>query len=362
MVDNSLPYKKIIHIDMDCFYAAVEMRENPHLFGKPIAVGGNSENRRGVLCTCNYEARKYGVRSAMPTFLALQKCPDLIVLPVRFDLYREVSQQVNEIYQRYTELIEPLSLDEAYLDVSHQKRYASIIAKEIRNTILKETGLSASAGIAASKFLAKIASDWNKPDGQLTIQPSEQEEFLKELPISKIWGVGKVTANRLYNRGIQTCGDIQKKTKEELVYDFGSLGIELWQLSRGIDNRPVNNKRPRKSLSNERTYPHDFKKIEGCIEQIPELFSELEKDLLKKDLEVDKPWKVFIKLKFEDFSTTTAESILTEPISAKPFYPLLETAWSRGKNRGVRLIGLGIRFQEEWSKIPSTQMELFESL
>jgi DNA polymerase-4 len=344
---------------MDCFYAAVEMREDPLLVGKPIAVGGSAESRRGVLCTCNYEARKFGVRSAMPVFIALQKCPNLMVLPVRFDLYRRVSHQIREIFYRYTDLVEPLSLDEAYLDVSHQDRYATELAREIRAEILKETGLTASAGIAANKFLAKIASDWRKPNGQYTITPEMQEDFLKELPIEKIWGVGKVTARKLHDMGIHTCKDLQGREQAELVLSFGSFGVELYQLARGIDPREVISDRKRKSLSNERTFPEDFSNIQSCLEQIPELFEDLQNDLTRGQYQRKDLKKVFLKLKFDDFSTTTAEAILCEELSAKLYFPLLDTAWGRSDGRGVRLIGIGVRFHEEEGNSGPVQLELF---
>lgn len=343
---------------MDCFYAAVEIRENPDLENKPVAVGGSSQSRRGVLCTCNYEARKFGVRSAMPTFMALEKCPDLTILPVRFDLYRQVSESIHEIFKRYTDKIEPLSLDEAYLDVSDHSKYATQIAREIRKSIKSELGLTASAGIASNKFLAKIASDWKKPNGQLTITPEEQNSFIATLPVTKIWGVGKVTASKLHNIGIINCSDLQKRSLEDLTKSFGSMGIELYSLSRGLDDRPVKSERNRKSLSNERTFQQNLISMQECMEQIPELYEDLQLDLNKKHYIKEDLFKIFIKLKFSDFSKTTAEKILTHELSAKPFYDLLETAWQRGNSKHVRLLGLGVRFKRKEQKTMITQLEL----
>ena len=241
------PPRKIIHVDMDCFYAAIEMRERPELRGQPVAVGGS---RRGVLTTCNYEARKFGCRSAMPSFQALRLCPDLVLLPVRFDLYRKESKRIRSIFTSFTDLVEPLSLDEAYLDVSHLRSEAASIAREVRERIREETQLTASAGIAPNKFLAKIASDWRKPDGQFEIRQEDIESFLRDLPVEKIWGVGKRTAKKIHALGAQTCGDLQGFTILELDRRFGRFGQELFNLCRGIDSRRVNPNRERKSVSN----------------------------------------------------------------------------------------------------------------
>ena len=254
--------RRIIHIDMDCFYAAVEMREHPELAGRPIAVGGASG--RGVLTTCNYPAREYGVRSAMPVFKAKQLCPQLVILPVRFELYREASRNIREIFKRYTELVEPLSLDEAYLDVSHHKRRGAELAEEIRAAIYAETGLTASAGIGPNKLVAKIASDWNKPNGQCVVSPSRVAAFMQDLPVRRIWGVGPKSAARLSEIGVETCGQLHAYEKAELASEFGSFGLELHQLCRGIDERPVEANRIRKSLSNEHTFAKNIETLEDC--------------------------------------------------------------------------------------------------
>ncbi|MEM7010896.1 MAG: DNA polymerase IV, partial [Verrucomicrobiota bacterium] len=235
---------------MDCFYAAIEMREDPSLVGKPIAVGGGS--KRGVLTTANYEARKFGCRSAMPGWKARELCPQLIFLPVRFDLYREESRRIRQVFAQFTDLIEPLSLDEAYLDVSHLRSQGSSIAGEIRARIFENTQLTASAGIAPNKFLAKVASDWQKPNGQFEIGDDDVAEFVQQLPVRKIWGVGKRTAEKLERLGAKTCGDLQRWPLNDLTREFGKFGVGLYHLSRGQDDRQVNPDRERKSLVAER--------------------------------------------------------------------------------------------------------------
>ena len=333
--------RKIIHVDMDCFYAAIELRERPELLGKPVAVGGASG--RGVLTTCNYEARQYGCRSAMPAFKARELCPDLIMLPVRGELYREESLRIRKVFQQFTELIEPLSLDEAYLDVSHLDSSASSIAWEIRERIREKTQLTASAGIAKNKFLAKIASDWNKPDGQFEVNNEILEGFLHDLPVEKIWGVGKRTAERLHDAGITTCGVMQERSELELVKRFGKFGRALYRLCRGIDDRPVNPKRERKSLSNERTFSENLHTVEEGILKLDELVVELAEDYSSRHADRDIRDCV-VKLKFGDFQITSVQRS-GEAIEASVYRELLQEAWERGGGKSVRLIGAGIRFR-----------------
>lgn len=343
--------RRIAHIDMDCFYAAVEIRERPELRDKPVAVGGTSQ--RGVLTTCNYVAREYGVRSAMSTYRALQLCPHLVLLPTRFALYREVSARIREIFQSYTDLVEPLSLDEAYLDLSHLESRAAELAASIRERIREETGLTASAGVAPNKLVAKIASDWNKPDGQYIVPPSRVAAFMQELPVKKIWGIGPKGNARLQSLGIQTCGQMQELSHAELVDLFGSFGLELYNLCRGFDDRPVNPNRKRKSLSNERTFGTDLKSVEECRRELENQHEELLLELRSKT--PDRPIaKLFVKLKFSDFQRTTAEASGSQP-DLKTFDALLEEAWGRS-TQTVRLLGLGVRFAEVRS-IPE-QLEL----
>ncbi|HEX3421396.1 MAG TPA: DNA polymerase IV, partial [Candidatus Udaeobacter sp.] len=232
---------------MDCFYAAIEMRDRPSLRGKPVGVGGARE-RRGVLTTCNYEARKFGVHSAMPTFMALQRCPNLIVLPTRFDVYRREAVIIRGILYQFTSIIEPLSLDEAYLDVTSHPSAPAALAQEIRSAIFRTTKLTSSAGIGPNKLIAKIASEINKPNGQFEVKPEQVADFMKDLPVRKIWGIGEKSERKLEELGAKTCGDLQRFSRPDLVKVFGKFGLELSDLCRGIDDRTVEPDRPRKSL------------------------------------------------------------------------------------------------------------------
>lgn len=336
--------RKIIHVDMDCFFAAVEMRDNPSLRDIPIAIGG-SRVQRGVISTANYPARKYGVRSAMPTAMALKLCPHLILLPGRFDAYREASNQIREIFSRYTTLIEPLSLDEAYLDVTdslHCHGSATLMAEEIRQTIFRETHLTASAGVAPVKFLAKIASDLNKPDGQYVIAPADVPAFLRTLPLGKIPGVGKVSAAKLETLGLRTCEDVQNSDLAMLLKRFGKFGRVLWERSQGIDERQISNDRLRKSVGVERTLIediHDWEACEAIINQ--QLYPELERRLLKikPDLLIARQG---VKLKFADFQLTTQEHVWPR-LNKDDLLATARKTWDeRRGGRGVRLVGLHV--------------------
>lgn len=333
--------RKIIHLDMDCFYAAVEMRERPELAGKPIAVGGGS--RRGVVTTSNYEARKFGVKSAMAGFQARALCPNIIFLPVRFDLYRAESHKIRRILESYTPLIEPLSLDEAYLDVTALDRYAWNIAKEIRARIFEETKLTASAGIAPNKMLAKIASDWKKPNGQFAVTPDQIEEFMKDLPVRKIWGIGPKSAEKFKAQGFKTCGDLQRLSRSDMIRAHGKWGEELYQLCRGIDDRPVEPNRIAKSLSTECTYTENLTTLAACQRAMDELIPEVEEELRLKmsDRTIR---KAFVKVKFGDFTRTTRECVESHP-TRETWQRLLEEAFQRG-GKPVRLLGAGVRFAD----------------
>jgi DNA polymerase-4 len=344
--------RKIIHIDMDCFYAAIEERENPALRGKPVGVGGSE--RRGVLTTANYEARKYGCRSAMPVFKALALCPHLTLVPVQFELYRAVSSRIRAIFGRFTELIEPLSLDEAYLDVSHLQTSGAAIAREIRAQIFEETGLTASAGISSNKLIAKIASDWHKPNGQKQVTEEEIPAFMAGLPVGRIWGVGKKMREKLTALGIETCADLQKLDQIELSQRFGKWGIELWYLSRGIDDRPVTPDRTRKSVSSENTFSENIHVFAELIAPMRTMLDGLAEDLAQSH--ADRVVRsLVVKMKFADFHRTTAERAghLVDPAI---FEELLKEAWKRGNNRAVRLLGVGVRFEDPQE---SQQMEFF---
>lgn len=351
--------KKIIHCDADCFFAAVEMRDDPSLRGRPIAVGGNSDSR-GVISTCNYEARQFGVRSAMPSAQAKKRCPDLLILPHRMDAYREASMQMRRIFYDYTELVEPLSLDEAYLDVSDSAHFsgsATRIAEAIRQRVRDELHLTVSAGVAPNKFLAKIASDWKKPDGLFVITPVEVDEFVQGLPVSKIFGVGKATAARLSEQSINTCLDLRAYSVFELQQRFGQLGVRLFELSRGIDTREVIPSRRRKSLSVENTYAQDLPDLASCLRCLPELLMQLAGRLRR----IDEDYvvvKVFVKIKFADFTSTTIERTETELVP-ELFTQLCTEAHAR-KNMPVRLLGVGVRFVDLRDDRGILQLDLFQ--
>lgn len=337
-------HRKIIHIDLDCFYAAVEVRDNPNLRCKPVAVGGAAD-KRGVLTTCNYEARTFGLHSAMASARALQLCPALILLPVNMDKYRAVSAKIHDIFRRYTAHIEPLSLDEAYLDASNSTAFrgsATLLAQQIRADILKEAKLTASAGIAPNKFLAKVASDWHKPNGQCSIPPARIATFIESLPVKKIPGVGKVCARKLQARGITTCAELQALSQIALQQQFGKFGARLYGYCRGIDERPLETARMRKSLSVERTFLEDLATLLHCENQLPQLQKDLYHRLKKHSTRVIH--KQFIKIKFADFSRMTKECVVTQVTDAV-FLHLLREAL-HGNTRKIRLIGIGVRFQQ----------------
>jgi DNA polymerase IV len=338
-VPNEQRARAIIHLDMDCFYAAIEVRDRPSLRGKPVGVGGARE-RRGVLTTCNYEARKFGVRSAMPTFMALQRCPNLIVLPTRFDVYRREAAIIRGILYQFTSIIEPLSLDEAYLDVGAHPTAPVTLAKEIRSAIFRTTKLTSSAGIGPNKLIAKIASEINKPNGQFEVRPEQVAEFMKDLPVRKIWGIGEKSERKLEELGVKTCGEVQRFSRPELVNVFGKFGLELYDLCRGIDDRPVEPDRPRKSLSTEETFAIDLATLEQCEEKLEELFQDVMADLAQKE-STREITKVFVKLKFNDFTRTTAERAGLAP-TLETFRLLLVEAFAR-TGKPVRLIGVGVR-------------------
>lgn len=346
--------RKFIHCDCDCFFAAIEMRDDPALRGLPVAVGGGAD-RRGVISTCNYEARRYGVHSAMASATALRLCRDLIIIPVNMEKYRQASQQVLAIFHDYTPLVEPLSLDEAYLDVSGSsacKGSASLMAREIRHRVRAEVGITLSAGIAPNKFLAKIASDWRKPDDQFVITPDQVADFVLTLPVGKIHGVGKVTARKMQLLGIDTCADLQRYPLTKLLELFGSFGERLYSLCRGQDNRPIQTDSLRKSVSVEQTYVEDLQNLEQCLAQLPQLLDQLHTRLSRARHRID-IGKQFVKLKFNDFVSTTVEQSTREP-TLETYRELCRVGFERGQ-RPVRLLGLGIRLR---TAARFTQLEL----
>ncbi|MGM3175675.1 DNA polymerase IV [Dickeya lacustris] len=335
--------RKIIHVDMDCFYAAIEMRDNPRLRDIPLAIGGSAEHR-GVIATANYPARRYGVHSAMATATALRLCPHLTLLPGRMALYKETSRQIQQIFSRYTSLIEPLSLDEAYLDVTdspHCNGSATLIAQEIRQAILSELQLTASAGVAPVKFLAKIASEQNKPNGQYVITPAQMDAFLLTLPLEKIPGVGKVTAKRLAECGLQRGADVRQYSQAQLLREFGKFGHILWARCHGVDERPVSPDRLRKSVGVEKTLVQDIHDWSACEKVVEQLYPELEQRLrrVRADLHIARQG---VKLKFDDFRQTTQEHVW--PVLHKPdLLQLAHESWEqRREARGVRLVGLHV--------------------
>ena len=341
---NQPRQRKIIHCDCDCFYASIEMRDNPALRGKPIAVGGSPE-RRGVVATCNYEAREFGIHSAMASATARRLCPDLIIIRTDMEKYRLASSQIHEIFQRYTDLIEPLSLDEAFLDVSDCDEFrgsATRIAEAIRNEVREVVGITISAGIAPNKFLAKIASDWNKPDGQFAVLPNDVDDFVAKLAVKKIHGVGKVTAAKMHRLNLRTCKDLQNFGADALTEHFGSFGERLFELSRGIDNRPVSTDRIRKSVSVENTFDTDLPDLDSSLEAMLGLLPKLELRLKRLDNHYSIK-KQFVKLKFHDFVTTTVE-MLSEDTNPENYRTLCEQGFARGE-RAVRLIGVGVRVE-----------------
>lgn len=320
------------------------MRDDPGLREIPLAIGGASD-RRGVISTCNYPARVFGIRSAMATAHAMKLCPQLKVIPGNMAKYREASEQIMAIYRDYTDLIEPLSLDEAYLDVSachHHGGSATRIAEEIRQRVRETVGITISAGVAPNKFIAKIASDWNKPDGLFVVTPAQVEAFVLQLPVAKIFGVGKVTAARLQEMGIETCADLRQHSMARLVDRFGRFGKRLYELSRGQDDRPVRVSRDRKSISVEHTFSRDLPDLNHCLQQLPAMLQELQQRYARHRDQRDIAGAV-VKLKFHDFTQTTVEQAASDcPLLL--YQHLCQEAWLRG-NKPVRLIGVGYRLQ-----------------
>jgi len=341
-MDFDFPLRKIIHVDMDAFYASVEQMDNPELKGKPLAVGGGS--KRGVVSAASYEARKFGVRSAMSGFLAKKRCPELIFVRPRFDRYKEISNQIRAIFYEYTDLVEPLSLDEAYLDVTQNKKgnpSASLIAEEIRAKILTNVGLTASAGISINKFIAKVASDYNKPNGQKTVPPEEVLEFLENLDIRKFYGVGKVTAERMYQLGIFTGKDLKTKDVDFLTAHFGKSGSFYYNVVRGIHLSAVKPNRIAKSVGAERTFSDNLTSEIFMLEKLENIANELEKRLKRYDVSGK---TVTLKIKYSDFTTQTRSKTILYYISDKSL--ILETAkellYQEKLKDSVRLLGISL--------------------
>jgi DNA polymerase-4 len=337
--------RKIIHIDMDAFYASVEQRDSPELRGKAVAVGGSPEGRGGVVATASYEARQFGVRSAMPSKKALQLCPDIIFIKPRFEVYKEVSAHVRDIFKRYTDIIEPLSLDEAYLDVTDDKQKigsAITIAENIRAAIKNELQLTASAGISINKFVAKIASAMKKPDGLTFIGPSKVEEFMDKLEIEKFYGVGKVTAEKMNALGIFSGADMKKLTEQELVNHFGKVGKFFYQIVRGIDDRPVEPFRETQSVGAEDTFPEDLFAEEELHKELDRISVIVAQRLDKHQL---KGRTVTLKIKYSNFKIITRSKSFPEPVAdplliAQTVKELMDGTLP--PPRGIRLLGIAV--------------------
>jgi len=335
-------YRKIIHIDMDAFYASVEQMDNPELRGKPVAVGG-SENR-GVVSAASYEARKFGVRSALSGALAKKYCPEIIFVRPRFDRYKEISSKIHKIFHEYTDLVEPLSLDEAYLDVTKNKKgnpSASLLAQEIRARILNEVGLTASAGISVNKFVAKIASDYNKPNGQKTVNPDEVEAFLEDLPIRKFYGVGKVTTEKMYQLGIFIGTDLKSKSLEFLEKHFGKSGAFYYHVVRGIHNSEVKSSRIAKSVAAEHTFDVNLSSEIFMMEQLERIAGSLEKRLKRHNVSGK---TITLKIKYSDFSQQTRSKTLPYFISDKSLIMenVEELLYQEKMKDSVRLLGISL--------------------
>jgi len=336
------PIRKIIHVDMDAFYASVEQLDNPELKGKPIAVGGSE--KRGVVSAASYEARTFGVKSAMSGIQAKRNCPELIFVKPRFDRYHEISKKIRAIFYDYTDLVEPLSLDEAYLDVTHNKKgnpSATLIAKEIRERIFKEIGLTASAGISINKFIAKIASDYNKPNGQKTVNPEEVNAFLELLDIRKFYGVGKVTAEKMYQLGIFTGKDLKSKSEAYLESHFGKSGAYYYAVVRGIHNSDVKPNRVRKSLAAEHTFNENLSSEIFMLERLDQITNEVSRRLKKTSVAGK---TVTLKIKYSDFTLHTRSKTLHYYISDKDliFEIAKDLLFQEKLSNSVRLLGISM--------------------
>lgn len=334
------PFRKIIHVDMDAYYASVAQLDNPELRGKPIAVGGGGD--RGVVSAASYEARKFGVKSAMSNVLAKQKCPHIVFVNSDFARYKELTSKIRAIFYEYTDLVEPLSLDEAYLDVTVNKKgnpSANAIAREIRQKIFDETGLRASAGISINKFIAKVASDINKPNGQKTVHPEEVMQFLEDLPVNKFYGVGKVTAAKMYNLGIFVGKDLKQKSLEDLITLFGKSGAHYYNIVRGVHSSPVKPNRIRKSLGAERTFRENISSEVFMLDKLNDIANEIEKRMLNSKT---KGKTITLKIKYSDFTQQTrSKTVDNFMCNKKEFFPIVKELLYQDKlKNSVRLLGI----------------------
>ncbi len=359
--------RKIIHIDMDAFFASVEQRDQPELRGRPVIVGGQPDSR-GVVAACSYEARRFGIHSAMPASRAYRLCPEAVFIKPRFTAYREVSDQIHQVFKRYTDLVEPLSLDEAYLDVSKTPDYqgsATLIARAIKQQIKEETGLTASAGVSYNKFLAKIASDMDKPDGLYLITPEQGLDFIRQLPIGKFYGIGRATENKMQSLGIMNGADLGLWSEADLVERFGKAGRYYYSIAQGIDERPVRNSRVRKSLGREHTYARDLCSRNEIKDSLRVIEDELKKLMLEKKLSGQ---TLTLKVKYEDFEQVTRSQTQAETITpSTQLDTVIDSLLEKTEvgERAVRLLGLTLSslhpLSGEQTNQPVSQLGLFQS-
>jgi len=366
-MEQEMRQRKIIHIDMDAFYASVEQRDNPQYRGVPLVVGGPPQGRGGVVAAASYEARKFGIRSAMPSKQAVQLCPEVVFVVPRFAVYKEVSDSIREIFSRYTDLVEPLSLDEAYLDVTVDKQgigSAIAIAKQIKAAIKTELQLTASAGVSVNKFVAKVASDLNKPDGLAFIGPSQIEAFMEQLAVEKFFGVGRVTAEKMKGMGLHTGADLKRLTEDELVQHFGKVGHFYYKIVRGIDDRAVVPDRESKSVGAEDTFAYDLTDVEEMFAELDKIAATVCARLQKYEL---KGRTVTVKIKYSDFKVITRSKSFVQPVNNME--TIVETARelllaSEPADKKIRLMGISLSNFKELAvmgkKRDNGQLSLFE--
>ena len=356
---NKLPHRKIIHIDMDAFFASVEQRDNPLLKGKPVAVGG--ESKRSVVAAASYEARKFGVFSALPMVIARQRCPDLVIVPHRFSVYKDVSRQIRSIFQTYTDLVEPLSLDEAFLDVTENKKNipsASIIAQEIKEAVWKETSLTCSAGVSVNKFLAKVASGLNKPNGLTTIKPEQVMTFLDQLAIENFFGIGRVTAMKMRSLGVRIGSDLKKISREELIRQFGKAGHYYFEVCRGLDDREVSPEHIRKSISVEKTFEDNIYSRDLARQILMQLCDDLCDTLQNLDI---KGRTLQIKWRYPDFTTPTrSRSFKSYTRDSRLIVNTITQLFDENADivKGIRLLGVGISNLNNTDLLPQLTLDI----
>ncbi|ODH02565.1 DNA polymerase IV [Nostoc sp. KVJ20] len=355
--------RKIVHVDMDAFYASVEQRDNPSYRGKPLVVGG-SPNQRGVVAAASYEARKFGIHSAMPSVTAIAKYPGLIFVRPRFDVYREISTSIHAIFKRYTDLVEGVALDEAYLDVTENKQnipYASTIARHIKTAIVQETQLTATAGVSINKFLAKMASGQNKPNGLTVILPEDAIAFVEQLAIEKFHGIGEVTAVKMHSLGIHTGADLKTRSLTELTHHFGKAGNYYYKIARAEDDRPVEANRVRKSVGAENSFANDLSDISQMLQELEQIASLVEQRLEQHET---RGRTLTLKVKFSDYRQITRSKTAIAPISevdtifeiAKALFESIDL-----ENRSIRLLGISLSNLDNAKQTQVIQLPLFQN-